>query len=274
MPASDPKSIQPLNIDIKNNQEIKDLEASIALLNRLGVLNNEDSVLLSVKVAKLKNRKIEIYREILEAYTLIDQENTPIFSDRNLEIISEANRQIIKEIKKKVNSKYEEYIVSEESKKAFINTKITYKATIFNTYFTVPIARFNRVTNDDNKEGNVLLFNSVGAGISIKGGRITDIRDSNGELIDTEFSNTYGASLGLIFSAGSTNSEDRNVFAPLLSIDLLDFQFGYGVELGTRELNQKKGFFTVAYSIPLYKLVKGKYRILLKSKILNDVIEN
>ena len=274
LPASDPKSIQPINLDIENNQELKQIKASINLLETLGKLNEEDTKLLKAKKDKLKRREIEINREILKAYTMIDQKNEPIFSERNLDVVSEKTRQNIKRIKDSVIDKYERYIVAEESKKAFKNTKITYKATIFNTYFSVPIARFNRVKNDDNKEGNVQLFNSVGAGISLKGGRITDIRDSHGELIDTEFNNTMGVSLGVIFSAGSANGEDENVFAPVLSIDFLDFQLGYGVELGTRENNQKRGFFTVAYSIPLYKLVKGKYRIIKKSIILNDVIEN
>ena len=274
LPKNDLLAIDKIHINIEEDLKVIDLKSSIAYLKTVSKLGKKDSLLLDDKIKKLDARRLVLKREIIETYSVNEQKSNVIFSDRNLDVTSPDVKTELKKTKKGIIDKYERYVVTEESKLAFKNSKITYRATIFNTYFTVPIARFNQVKNDDSKDGNIQLFNSVGAGMSIKGGRITDIRDSNGELIDSEFNNTFGVSLGVIFSAGSTNGEDTNVFAPVLALDLLDFQIGYGIELGTRETNQKKGFFTIAYAIPLYKLFKGKYRVWKKGAIINDVIEN
>ena len=274
LPKNDPLTIDKVFINIEEDTKVIELKSSITYLKTILKLGKKDSILLKDKIENLGDRLQVLKREIIEVYSVNDKKSNVIFSDRNLDVTSSKVKSELKKTKKNVIDKFERYIVTEESKLAFKNSKITYRATIFNTYFTVPIARFNQVKNDDTKDGNIQLFNSVGAGMSYRGGRITDIRDSNGELIDSEFNNTFGVSLGVIFSAGSANGDDTNVFAPVLAIDLLDFQLGYGIELGTREANQKKGFFTIAYAIPLYKLFKGKYRIIKKGAIINDVLEN
>lgn len=154
-----------------------------------------------------------------------------------------------------------------------LSSTFNYKATILNTNFTIPIARFNLTKSDGetSKQGDILLFNSIGAGVGISWGELEKTTDANGETINTEFTSTVGIHLGVLFSAGSNNSaENKNVFAPTISLSLLDFQLGYGYEMGTLAPNQKKGFFTVAYAIPLSKLVKGKYYILASSKGYNS----
>lgn len=143
---------------------------------------------------------------------------------------------------------------------ALRNTTLTYKSTIISTNFTIPLVRFNFVEGDNTKQGDILLFNSIGAGIGYYMGRLERTRDNEGEIINEEFSNTLGASIGAIFSAG-TGEDTKNVFAPVFNIALLDFQLGIGVELGTLSEFQKREFVTLSYSIPLYKLFKKSYRL-------------
>lgn len=153
-----------------------------------------------------------------------------------------------------------------------VSSTFNYKVTMLNTNFTIPIARFNLTKSDGetSKEGDILLFNSIGAGVGISWGELEKTTDANGETINTEFTSTIGIHLGVLFSAGSNSTENKNVFAPTISLSLLDFQLGYGYEMGTLATNQKKGFFTVAYAIPLSKLVKGKFYILNSSKGYNS----
>jgi len=153
-----------------------------------------------------------------------------------------------------------------------LSSTFSYKVSMLNTNFTIPIARFNLTKNDgvNSKQGDILLFNSIGAGFGISLGQLEKTTDEKGEIINTEFSNTFGIHLGFLFSAGSSSSENKNVFAPTLSVSVLDFQLGYGYEMGTLAPNQKKGFITLAYAIPLSKLVKGKYYIFTASKGFNS----
>lgn len=148
------------------------------------------------------------------------------------------------------------------------NTKLKYKTTIINTNFSVPLIRFN-FTRDtdgiDKKDGEIDFLNSIGAGFGISFGEIERTRDSNGEIIDEEFTNTFGIHLGALFSA-STGEDNKNVFAPHLAFTILDFQVGFGVDLGDLGDNQQKTFITVGYGIPLYKLTKGKYWIWKQNK--------
>lgn len=139
------------------------------------------------------------------------------------------------------------------------NTILSYKAKISNTYFQIPIARFN-FSEVEGKEGDISLFSSVGAGFGLSWGRMEIYRDHTGQVINEEFSNTVGVHLGALFSAG-TGEDSNNIFAPTFNVSILDFQVGVGYELGTVSENQKRLFVTLAYGIPLYKLVKKSYRI-------------
>ncbi|MEM0576562.1 hypothetical protein [Flavobacterium polysaccharolyticum] len=150
------------------------------------------------------------------------------------------------------------------------STTYSYRATLLNTNFTVPIARFNLVKDASEKKGDILLFNSIGAGVGISRGLYEKTTDATGETINSEFTNSFGLHFGVLFSAGSSNSENTNVFAPTVSVSVLDFQIGYGYELGTIQTNQKRSFFTIAYAIPLSKLVKGKFFIFKASKGYNS----
>jgi hypothetical protein len=145
-------------------------------------------------------------------------------------------------------------------KDALKNTTLTYRNTIWSTNFSIPLVRFNFVEGDDKKQGDILLFNSIGAGIGWYKGRLERTRDNNGEIVNEEFSNSWGFNLGALFSAG-TGEDSKNVFAPVINFSALDFQVGVGVELGTLTANQKREFITLSYAIPLYKLFKRSYRV-------------
>jgi hypothetical protein len=152
-----------------------------------------------------------------------------------------------------------------------VSTTFKYKVKMLNTNFTIPLARFNFITDNSNsKRGEILLFNSVGAGIGVSWGEIEKTTDATGATINTDFTNTFGIHLGVLFSAGKDGSEQKNIFAPTVSLSVLDFQLGFGYELGTTIDIQKKGFLTLAYAIPLSKLVKGKYYIFRASKGFNS----
>lgn len=147
-----------------------------------------------------------------------------------------------------------------KEKNALRNTTLTYKTSIWSTNFNIPLVRFNRVENDNTKHGDILVFNSIGAGLGYYLGRLERTRDDRGEIVNEEFSNSFGITLGALFSAG-TGEDTKNVFAPTLNISTLDFQVGYGYELGNLSQSQRKGFFTLSYAIPLYKLFKKSYRV-------------
>ncbi|MFD2603175.1 hypothetical protein [Flavobacterium suzhouense] len=144
---------------------------------------------------------------------------------------------------------------------ALKNSILIYKATISNTNFSIPIARFNfNDTSTDNALGNVTLFTSIGAGVGLSWGRMEITRDDTGQITNEEYSNTIGFHIGVLFSSG-TGEDTKNVFAPTLNMALLDFQIGLGYELGTVGDNQSRTFLTVSYAIPLYKLVRKGYRV-------------
>lgn len=147
---------------------------------------------------------------------------------------------------------------------------VKYKATIWNTNFSIPLARFNFTKNNQNKEGDLMLFNSIGAGFGISAGELSETRDYEGNLINQEFVNTFGVHFGFLFSAG-TGDDTKNVFAPTVNLSILDFQFGLGYELGNLNENQKPLFLTLSYAIPLYKLRKGGFWIWKNSKPIDGV---
>ena len=111
------------------------------------------------------------------------------------------------------------------------------------------------------------MFNSIGAGFGKSWGTMTDFRDENGDLENSDFANSFSIHGGFLFSAGN----EQNVFAPVLTFGLLDFQLGFGVELGTIQEDQERVFLTLGYAIPLYKLTKGKYLFSKKGRILNEI---
>ncbi|RZK50083.1 MAG: hypothetical protein EOO99_02530 [Pedobacter sp.] len=151
------------------------------------------------------------------------------------------------------------------------STTFKYKVTMLNTNFTVPIARFNFVAdNNGSKHGDLLLFNSVGAGVGISGGEMEKTTDASGNTINIEYSNTLGVHLGLLFSSGNDGNEQKNIFAPTITFSILDFQIGLGYELGSVMSLQKKGFLTLAYAIPLSKLIKGNYYVMRATPGYND----
>ena len=153
------------------------------------------------------------------------------------------------------------------------STTYKYKVTMINTNFTVPIVRFNLTSNDGKtkKDGDILLFNSIGAGVGMSYGNLERTTDDKGEIINNDFTSSFGIHFGFLFSASSSSTENKNVFAPTISLSVLDFQLGYGYEMGTRDEFQKRHFFTIAYAIPISKLIKSKYYIRAASKGYNDL---
>lgn len=145
-------------------------------------------------------------------------------------------------------------------KDALKNTTLTYATSIWSTNFNIPLIRFNLIEGDDTKKGDVLIFSSIGAGIGHSWGHLERTRDNRGEIVNEEFSSTFGIHLGALFSAG-TGEDNKNVFAPTFNLSLLDFQIGLGYELGTILPSQKREFLTLSYGIPLYKLFKRSYRL-------------
>ena len=112
------------------------------------------------------------------------------------------------------------------------------------------------------RRGNVAFFNSIGAGLNINRGTYTSVTDKDNEEINQEFENIIGAQLGFLFSSNSTTSSNNNIFALTFGLSILNFQLGYGHELGSVLPNEKRDFITLAYGIPLSALVKGGFHIL------------
>jgi hypothetical protein len=50
--------------------------------------------------------------------------------------------------------------------------------------------------------------------------------------LDIEMANVLGAGGGFVFSLNNTDSTTKSIFAPLIYITILNFQFGWGYELG------------------------------------------
>jgi len=134
------------------------------------------------------------------------------------------------------------------------------------TNFILPFARFN-FNETSNKEavGNLKLFQSIGAGVSLNYGRLTTTSEkgSMNDAVDERFANAIGLQLGFLFSADLSNEKPSNVFAPTIALNILDFSVGWGVELGTRTEGETGHFMTIAYAIPLQKLTKkGTWKLI------------
>lgn len=139
-----------------------------------------------------------------------------------------------------------------------------YKAQVLSTNFTIPIIRFNVIDKKsngapDDRKGSVSFFNSIGAGIGYYWGRITEVTDKDGKVISSEMDNTFGIQAGFLFAANSSGSNNTNIFALTAGISVLNFQLGYGYEFGTIGVNDKRGFMTLAYGIPVSKLIRGGF---------------
>lgn len=135
-----------------------------------------------------------------------------------------------------------------------------------NTNFVLPVMRFDllKTSYQDNSFGSLSLFNSIGAGISLNFGEQMEISEngsSNGNL-DEKFANMLGLQLGFIFSADLQEGESSLHFAPTAALLILDFQIGFGYELGLVNQENSRTFITLGYGIPLQKLTKtGTWRL-------------
>ncbi|MEM6523428.1 MAG: hypothetical protein AAF693_06545 [Bacteroidota bacterium] len=143
----------------------------------------------------------------------------------------------------------------------FDGQKVYEKAWVLTSNFALPAVRFNRWKNgfDENSSGQLELFNSVGAGLSLLYGNIIQIedKDNSEEPLSTDFSNVIGVHFGALFSKSNAEGGlDDNVFAIVAGVSVLDVQIGYGREFGDRAEGIKRGFVTISYAIPLFKLTK------------------
>ena len=139
----------------------------------------------------------------------------------------------------------------------FAGQKIKEKAWVLTSNFALPAIRFNRYDDDlkKNSSGQLELFNSVGAGLSFLYGDIFEIKEKSEEPLSTDFSNIIGLNIGLLFSKSNTEGElGDNVFALIGGVSVLDIQISYEREFGDREKGIKRGFVTIGYAIPLFKL--------------------
>ncbi|UKM66574.1 hypothetical protein GSB9_03164 [Flavobacteriaceae bacterium GSB9] len=268
---SQEKTIESLKTEINSQEKLlsekqSDYEFLSKFIQELEKSDGDNSELIKTKKTELKTKEIEILKikatlfDLTSKVSKLDNANNPETIPERIESL--------KQIEQNVNTKIAEFNLNEKSKLAFKNKTIKYKATIWNTNFSIPIARFNFTKDNDTKFGDIQMFNSIGAGFGKSWGTMTDYRDENGDLENSDFVNSFSIHGGFLFSAGT---EDNNVFAPVLTIGVLDFQLGFGVELGTIKEDQERVFLTLGYAIPLYKLTKGKYLFSKKGRILNEI---
>jgi len=142
----------------------------------------------------------------------------------------------------------------------------TYKTSIWNTVFSVPIVRANQSRNEPLTEAHVSLFSSVGAGFGYSLGRLEVVRNHDGKVTNEEFFNRIGLHIGILYSS-ATGEETTNVIAGVLNLSILDVQIGAGYEAGTITPNQKRIFFTFSYAIPLYRLTKVNHGVRLRTPL-------
>lgn len=148
------------------------------------------------------------------------------------------------------------------------NSTNEYRVTGFNTNFVIPTVRVNFHNDIDNSTGRVSAFNSIGAGFSFGGGRLIVSTDSTNRVISKKFKNTFSIQTGFLFSI-SNNTPDgssNSIFAPVIGINFLNFNLSTGIELGERSVNQKKGFVTLSYNLPISAILPNTYWIWAKNK--------
>lgn len=141
------------------------------------------------------------------------------------------------------------------SMKAYCQEK--QRVLLASTNFNIPLLQFTPIKDDLTKKGDVSFFNSVGAGIGISFADLTYSTNTKGDTATIETKNKLGIQTGFLFASNSSDVNKTNKFAWTMSLVLLDFQVGYGYELGTLGLNQKRNFFILSYNIPLSKLTTG-----------------
>jgi hypothetical protein len=145
-----------------------------------------------------------------------------------------------------------------------------FKATALSTNFIVPLVRFNPVTDAgaaNNQKGNVSFFSSVGAGLSLNAGRLSLTTDEKGNIINREMDNTIGVQLGVLLAANTGGQNNANIFAPTISVSILNFQLGLGYELGNVPVTESRHFYTLAYGIPFSKFTRGGFYVLKKTPL-------
>lgn len=168
------------------------------------------------------------------------------------------------------------------------NKTYKYNAQILSTNFTIPILRVNFLATDpnaiENKKASASFFNSIGAGIGYSFCRLERTVDTQGMDIKQEMTNVFGIQLGVLFAANAgsnnttstnqNNTSPTNIFALTGAFTVLNFQIGAGYELGTVAAGQRRGFATVAYSIPLATLIRGGYWITHKKLVALNKVSN
>lgn len=152
------------------------------------------------------------------------------------------------------------------------STTTEYNAEVVSTNFTIPLLRVNWVDKNSSgapadRKANVSLFNSVGAGIGYYWGRLKTTTDGAGQIINTEMDNKIGIQTGFLFAANGNASTNTNIFAWTLGVSFLNFNVGYGYEFGSIGANEKRGFLTVAYGIPISKLIRGGFYVTKKTDL-------
>jgi|GEM_PF-6270100 len=144
------------------------------------------------------------------------------------------------------------------------------RVTSVHTDFIVPVSRFTILTlpEEDGSRGRLLLFQSVGAGITIQRGHLRTIYDGSAEhkIINQQLQRRMGLQIGLLFGTRQIDQEVKTQFAPTIGVVLLDFHIGYGYELGAKSERETSHFVTVSYGIPLQRLSSDKDHIIAPSR--------
>lgn len=150
----------------------------------------------------------------------------------------------------------------------------SYRSLALHTNFTVPIVRFdiNDASSTSSAYGKVSMFNSVGAGINLSYGRVTEkvptIKTSD-DAVERDFANLIAIQGGVLFSVAGDSEEPKNVFSAIIGVTILDFSVGWGYEFGDIPEGLDGHFFTVSYSVPLQKLFNKGYLFIWKKKLEN-----
>lgn len=257
-----------INIYSKNSNGVESIKVAKKVLSADELKTNyetiKESAVQRILFLEKEKKKIEEENEKKEKARIEELAIALKANGYKIEKINDFDSSLGKEV-----SKVDEY---KAEKMALKNTTLIYGSQILSTNFTIPLVRFNFVKGDSQKQGDILLFNSIGAGVGYYWGQLERTRDNTGEIIDEEFRNRFGINLGFLFSAG-TGDDTKNVFAPVLNFAILDFQIGIGTELGTRGVNQKREFLTLSYAIPVYKLFKKGYKIYALEPAPNEMIQ-
>lgn len=135
-------------------------------------------------------------------------------------------------------------------------------ALIFSTDFIVPMVRYDllEIRESVNPKGRVSAFNSLGAGFSVAFGSLTTrFTDSLRTKIDKkngfDFKNIIAIQGGVLFSIDQKAGENNNIFAPCIGLSALDFSLMWGYDFAHSDTQLDGHFFTIAYNVPLRKIL-------------------